>query len=141
MVTPSVRVSKWPQLRQNVHDVNKFMTVGKKLLEDEEAALPTLDMSVNKKSFQAAQTCLPQEVTNLLKDTGLAKSYKKAGVESNQRSAAATAWIVEHAPANNWALSPMAWAGCMGPKSFPVPSRLTNHIPQLADSRCNVALY
>ena len=105
MSTPSARESKWPQVRQDVHVLNASMTKAK----SKDAASETPAM--NKKSFQAAQAALPTEISDLLKDTSLVNSYKKAGVESNQRASAATAWLLQHAPGNHWQLSHMAWAG------------------------------
>ena len=112
MGTPSVRNSHWPQLRQTAEQYSEFLGERKRARVErveERAEGKPLDVSVHKKSFQAAQQRLPSELQELLQERNIAKTYKKAGVESNQRASAATAWVVQHAP--QWSMITMAWAG------------------------------
>ena len=118
MASPSVRESGWPQVRQTAEDFSTFCAEQRrkqvettKNKQDSVAVIENCkdDTAVHKKSFMAAQAKLPSTVQDHLRENDLKQSYKKSGVESNQRAAAATAWIVEHR--NSWQLCPMAWAG------------------------------
>ena len=128
MAAPSVRGSKWPQLRQQLPDFAAFLAEQRQTLAINRASstvvdnaspaipagretLPNLRMSVNKKTFHTAQTSLPAEVQKLLTEDKLKKIYKKAGTESNQRASAATAWLVEYRGKYNFASA--AWAGSL----------------------------
>ena len=119
MAAPTVRESGWPQVRQTAEDFSKFcaeqrqkqarttrQTPGRVIQSCED------DTAVHKKSFMAAQARLPSNVQDHLREEDLKQCYKKSGVESNQRAAAATAWVLEHR--NSWQLCPMAWAGRSG---------------------------
>ena len=100
MASPSVRDSQWPQLRQTV---NQYMDSAR----NRAGSHP--DLEVHKKAFQAAVARLPDQLQEVLQEKYLKTNYKKAGTESNQRAAAATAWIHQNHP--EWQLSTMAWAG------------------------------
>eukprot|EP00439_Symbiodinium_sp_Y106_P073461 s481_g13.t2 len=105
MGAPSTRNSKWPQVRQTAEDYRSIHKDRATQPESEKVAL-------HKKSFLAAQQRLPDGLQEFLKEDKLSSNIKKAGVESNQKSTAATAWVCQHV--NRWDLAPMAWAGRAG---------------------------
>ena len=111
MATPSVRDSEWPQYRQTVEDYRQQLKQVKERTRQgvENIGSNVVEVGVSKKTFQAAQTMLPPELNELLKDKQISKAYKKAGTESNQRASAATAWMLAHR--GSWHLTQMAWAG------------------------------
>ena len=123
MGAPTVRGSKWPQLRQTADDYAASIAQLRENRRNRESGgqgEELLELSLHRKSFQAAQQRLPTQVQEVLQEGSLIQNYKKAGVESNHRTSAATAWIVEHA--GQWQLAPMACAGTWrylaGPQSI-----------------------
>ena len=123
MGAPTVRGSKWPQLRQTADDYAASIAQLRENRRNRESGgqgEELLELSLHRKSFQAAQQRLPTQVQEVLQEGSLIQNYKKAGVESNHRTSAATAWIVEHA--GQWQLAPMACAGTLrylaGPQSI-----------------------
>ena len=112
---PIVNSCDWPQVRQSPEDFMHYISRLKKPMtpaasrQQQEEQDETEPVAVHKKSFKLAQLKLPEEVQTKLTPKEIATRHKKAGTLSNQRSAAATAWIVHHPGETGKCLQ--AWAG------------------------------
>ena len=141
MAAPSIRASKWPQLRQSIQDFGQ--NVGKTFRAEEasrragpraneEAPGSSNRLKATNKAFRTAQTLLPDNVQELFREENLKKCYKKAGTESNQRASAATAWLLQNA--GSWDRSTSAWTGrAMGGSYFHGQASVhhrQSHVPQ-----------
>ena len=99
IATPIVRLCNWPQVAVRPQEFVR------------RAAAAATSQHRYKKAFKVGRDSLPDELRKRMSPLNLAKKYKAAGVASNQRAAAATAWLVHHAPLNQWELCGFAWAG------------------------------
>ena len=112
---PIVNSVQWPQVRQSCEQYmgycsflkQKAATAGSRQQREAQDELEPAEL--HKKSFKLAQLKLPQDVQRKLTPDEIKKRYKKAGTLSNQKSAAATAWIVHHV--GEPSKCPLSWAG------------------------------
>ena len=94
--TPSVQNSGWPCVKTDVHsfvDAKGFKEIASKH---------------NGKMFHSTEFKLPDCVP--LKQKDITKAYKPVGPLSNQRSASATAWLLEHR-STGFRHAELAWLG------------------------------
>ena len=94
--TPSVQGSGWPSVVTDAHsfaDAKNFKEFAQKH---------------KGKMFHANEFKLPASIP--LKQKDISKAYKPVGPLSNQRSASATAWLLEH-KSSSFAEAAYAWLG------------------------------
>ena len=101
LAAPIIASCNWPQLRMTTTQFIKM-------------ALPRADFTAMfQKIFTTSGQMLPDSLKRELTPKRLTTTYKSAGTLSNQRSAAATAWLVKYH--GNLDKLVNVWAGLVAP--------------------------